>query len=448
MLILLPQIIPKYILQIIKKTHIYCLIISIILLSILVLILILIWYVRFIADTNNLVFYVFNNNFRIDYYVSTARLFILFIGLFIILSIRYPLQKHIVTKSAIEFTLFIIIGIWYMLIICSTQNFLGIYFCIEALAILLYILSATNFETENFGECTNKYFTMSVIASALILVGILLIYLIIGSLRIPEIFLYLEFFQNKWVHLEQTTFLFITFILSFLIKLGCFPGHKWVPDVYESCSLIVMIYFATIVKFAIFIIFIKIFIIFIKITFFWQPILYYLTLISILIGTIATCGQTVDIKRFIAFTSITQAGYVLIGFCFSNTILGISASITYLYIYILSILLFFIPILHIRTLIKKNINVINITDLQKIAQKDYRILIFILIALGSMSGIPPFLGFFAKLCFLDLLITESYYILFFCIIICSCISTYNYIKILTEIFARPWSKKTMKKKMN
>jgi NADH-quinone oxidoreductase subunit N len=441
--VLIPLILPRHLFKVIRMSRIYCWLIFIVFFLVLMFSIFLLCYVRFITPTSNFIVYIFNNNFRIDYYLCSARTFIIFIGFLIILAIRYPLSRHRITKNLIEFPIFIILGIWFMLAACSLQNLMGIYLCIEGLAILLYILSALNIETENFSECTNKYFTMSVLASGLLLVGILLLYLIIGSVCLPEVFLYLEFFQSQLITFEHTNFLFIIFTLSFFIKLGCFPGHQWVPDVYENCSLIIMIYFATIVKFTIFIIFIKIFIIFIQVSFVWQPLIYYFILLSIIIGTIGACGQSVDIKRFIAFTSISQAGYVLIGFCFSNSLLGLSASSIYVYIYILSMLLFFIPILHVRAVFYKKIYILNMSDLQNIAQTDLRILSFFIISLGSMSGTPPFIGFFAKICFLDLIISESFYILFFCILICSCLGTYNYIKILVEIFARPWASAPM-----
>jgi NADH:ubiquinone oxidoreductase subunit 2 (subunit N) len=168
-------------------------------------------------------------------------------------------------------------------------------------------------------------------------------------------------------------------LIGFLVKLGAAPFHIWVPDVYAGSHTIVTAFFSTIVKFILFMFFIKFYIFFNN-----NLIINIAATFSLILGTILTLRQ-LEIKRFIAYSSITHLGFLLICDFYSSYI--------YILTYIISLLLFFCVLLNIKLYGHELIYFNDLRLLKKTGQLNN---LFLIVSTLSMAGIPPLSGFFGK----------------------------------------------------
>ena len=209
-------------------------------------------------------------------------------------------------------------------------------------------------------EAGLKYFVLGALSSSFLLFGMSLIYGFTGSTNFIEIS---KSILNS-TNLENITNTFILgFILilcGFLFKLTAVPFHIWSPDVYEGAPLLVMIFFSTVPKLAIFCFFTKlIYTTFFDLYFIWQPVLITTATLTILFSSIAALYQK-KIKRFLAYSSINHVGYMLMSLG-TGTLLGVHAFFLYIFIYILTMFTFFSILISLKK--ETNKNIIYITDL-------------------------------------------------------------------------------------
>lgn len=344
-----------------------------------------------------------------SYSLSSIKIFILLISIFFIFN-----------NYKFEFTLLISSSILGMILLISSSNFLALYLALELQSLSSYLLAAYKKDSPFSTEAGLKYFILGALASGLILFGISLIYGFTGLINFEDLKLLSSFSIGS-------IFGFIFLIIGFLFKLAVVPFHSWLPDVYEGSPTKVMAFFATIPKLPLLIIFIKLS----HITFnlainYWQPLLIITSISSIIIGSLGALFQK-KIKRFFAYSTIANIGFVFMGLS-NGTIEGIESAIVYSIIYIITNLGVFTILLSIN---KDNF---SLSDLQSISKNNPLLAISFCILLFSTAGLPPLAGFLGKLEIFKATLSESLYLLVFIAIIISVISTAYYIRLIQIMY--------------
>ena len=305
-----------------------------------VYLLIEIHFITFLLLLNNLhktkiIFYesIVSNN----YTIFIKMIILICIILFLVISIE-TVEKEF--SERFEFLMLIALTTFALLILVSTNDIITFYLSIEMQSLCLYVLAAFKRSSQLSTEAGLKYFVLGAFSSSFLLFGMSLIYGFTGSTNFAEIS---KSILNS-TNLENipNTFIlgFILILCGFLFKLTAVPFHIWSPDVYEGAPLLVMIFFSTIPKLAIFCFFTKlIYTTFFDLYFIWQPILIITAALTILFSSIAALYQK-KIKRFLAYSSINHVGYMLMSLG-TGTLLGVHSFFVYIFIYILTMFTFF-----------------------------------------------------------------------------------------------------------
>lgn len=370
---------------------------------------------------------IFYNSLLIDNFTTKIKLFIIIFSI-IFYIFTYQYLKNNTNLKDFEIPILLAISIFSILILISTYDLITFYLSIEMQSLCFYILTAIQRNSRFSSEAGLKYFILSACSSSLLLFGIALIYGATGSTNFEDITKFITISQNFFSNSLKIGFLFL--LIGFLFKLTAVPFHIWSPDVYEGAPLIITIFFSTIPKFAIFILFIKLlFTIFYNLINIWQPLLIITSTLSILFGSIAALYQK-KLKRFLAYTSINHIGYMLMSIA-TGTLLGLHAFFIYIIIYIITMFSFFGLIASLKK--SNNKNLIYLTDLLHLKNVNKFNKIFFIILLFSLAGIPPLFGFFTKLYIFFSLIDAAFYYLTVFAIITSTLSTFYYLRIIKII---------------
>ncbi|WP_039758616.1 NADH-quinone oxidoreductase subunit NuoN [Bartonella queenslandensis] len=293
-----------------------------------------------------------------------------------------------------EFPVLVLLATLGMMLMISAGNMLSLYMGLELQSLALYVLAAINRNNVKSSEAGIKYFVLGALSSGLLLYGISLLYGFTGQIGFHEIALAL-----KGENLQLGVIFAIVFILAGLaFKISAVPFHMWTPDVYEGAPTPITAFFAGAPKVAAMALIIRI----IVMTFIplgrvdsvmpaWQQIVVFMALASMILGAFAAIGQN-NIKRLMAYSSISHMGYALVGLS-AGDMLGIKSVILYMTIYLGATLGAFAFILGMRT---RSGNVENIYDLSGLAKTNPFMAIVMTIQLFSLASIPPMAGFFGK----------------------------------------------------
>ncbi len=320
-----------------------------------------------------------------------------------------------------------------------SNDFFSLYLGVELQSFVLYVLCA--YKRDAFSsEAGLKYFVLGAFSSGILLFGVSLIYGFAGSTNFDDI--YSLFYPETGELAFSLGFLvgFIFFSAGFLFKLGVFPFHMWVPDVYEGSPTVVTALLAAVAKFAIAVVFMKIYVyVFFSLSFYWYRIFLTLGLFSVIFASIAALYQD-KIKRLLAYSGIAHMGYVLLSIS-SNSIEGFFAAYFYLLVYSFTGVGIFVILLSIR---KYNdyLKLKSLADFSSLFRNNPVIAITFSLFLFSLAGIPPLGGFFSKLfVFLSLVKIESY-LAAIVVIITSVVSAVYYLWIVKIIFFKDYEVKT------
>lgn len=273
-----------------------------------------------------------------------------------------------------------------IIVIIFSNNLILLYLSVEIQTFTLLILIGSNRNNIKSLEASLKYFILSSISSGFFLLG--LTYLFKTSLLL-DLNLY-NFILNNSVSFYS--FSYIILILSLFFKLGLAPFHYWIADIYEGSDLILILLLSSLCKLSIFIILLKLNNHF--------EILMILGALSIIIGTIAGFNQT-KIKRLIAYSGISNFGFIVISLSLNN-IIGIETCLLYLFIYL------FTNLFIIIILIVYNFNIEFIIELSGYLMNNKILTIALIIMIFSIAGIPPLLGFLSKFIIISTLINYNY----------------------------------------
>lgn len=318
--------------------------------------------------------------------------------------------------------LFTIIGICFLI---SSLDFISIFLSIELQSFALYVLCALYRDSENATQSGLKYFLLGGLSSAVILLGISVVYNYTGFTQFFIIHIIIITNLDNQVILG-----FVLIITGLLFKVAASPFHSWAPDVYDGCKNVVTSWISTIPKISI-LLFILIILFYFSITLLSDILLYSSTL-SLLIGTILGLSQN-RIKRLLAYSSISHVGFLLLCLCQYKED-SVEAFLFYLLQYGLTNACTFLCLLAFGySILTKKEDIDLIDDLQGQFIRNPILTFSFSICLFSIAGIPPIIGFFAKQIALYSSINEGYYFISLIAVVTSVISATYYLKIVNQI---------------
>ena len=301
--------------------------------------------------------------------------------------------------------MFALMGIFVMI---SGNNFLVIYLGLELLTLSSYALVALRRDNATATEAAMKYFVLGAMASGFLLYGLSMLYGATGSLDVNAVFKAVNSGQIK----HQVLVFGLVFIVAGLaFKLGVVPFHMWIPDVYQGAPTAVTLMIGGAPKLAAFAICFRLLVEgLLPLALDWQQMLALLAIGSLLVGNLAAIAQT-NLKRMLAYSTISQMGFVLLGLMSGvvngNTLSAANAyssSMFYVITYVLTTLATFGIIL---LLAREGFESEEITDLAGLNQRSPLFAGVMAICMFSLAGVPPLVGFYAKLAVLQALVASG-----------------------------------------
>lgn len=303
----------------------------------------------------------------------------------LIMSVGYAREEKF---DKFEFPVLVVLATLGMLLMVSASNMLTLYMGLELQSLALYVLAAFNRDSVRSTEAGLKYFVLGALSSGMMLYGISLVYGYTGHIGFAEIAQAVSGGER-----ELGLVFGLVFILAGLcFKISAVPFHMWTPDVYEGSPTPVTAFFAAAPKMAAMALILRVVgEAFAPVTHDWQQVIIFVALASMILGAFAAIGQR-NIKRLMAYSSISHMGYALVGLA-AGTEIGVRGVLIYMLIYLIMTLGTFAFILAMRT---KQGSVEGIDDLAGLSRSNPMMATAITILLFSLAGIPPLAGFFGK----------------------------------------------------
>lgn len=315
-----------------------------------------------------------------------------------------------------------------MMILVSAHSVLTIYLSIELMSLPLYAMTAIRRANSQAAEAAVKYFIIGSVVSAILLYGISLLYGATGQLDLSGI-------SNVIATQKETHFGLISFALVFIFagvgfKLAAVPFHMWVPDVYDGAPTSVTLFLSAAPKIAALgMLFRLLDIAFVHMTMQWQQIIMVMAILSIIVGNILAIAQT-NIKRMFGYSTISHMGYALLGIL-AATPAGSSAALYYMLIYaLMSVAAFGLLVL----LSNHGVEIEQIKDLNGLNKKNPWLAFLMMLTMLSMAGVPPTVGFFAKLLVLKALVDAHFMWLAVLGLIFAVIGAFYYLRVIKVMY--------------
>lgn len=334
--------------------------------------------------------------------------------------------------NLLELTILILIAILGSIIVVSSKNLLMFYLALELQAISYYILAASLRTADKSIESGIKYFFFGSLGSSILLLGISLIYGFIGSLDfivIKNYFFFSDLLSSSEIS-KMAILGFLLIILGILFKLGAGPFHGWLPDIYEGAPIPIALFFTTNSKLT----YIAFLLNFLELGFSIKTEIQYLlgfTIISSFLFGILNSTFELKIKRFLAFSSITHIGFILLGlYCYTQE----AFLWAYMYVIFYCIISWiFWGIIMNNFIVQKKQFISYLYDFANIAEKSPKFAIILILTLASLAGLPPTAGFFVKFSILYNAFATNNFILFYLGIFVSGLIVFYYLRIIKLI---------------
>ena len=334
-------------------------------------------------------------------------------------------------------SLFSLLGMFFMI---GANNFLIIYLGLELLTLSSYALVALRRDDGVASEAAMKYFVLGAMASGFLLYGLSMLYGATGSLDIGEVF---KAVSSGQIRHQVLVFGLVFVVAGLAFKLGAVPFHMWLPDVYEGAPTVVTLLVAGAPKLAAFAIIMRLLVDgLLPLAIDWQQMLAVLAVGSLLVGNLAAIAQS-NLKRMLAYSTISQVGFVLLGLMSgivngnvdANTVqAAYSASMFYIVTYVLTTLATFGVLL---LLTRSGFESENIADLAGLNQRSPFYAGVMAVCMFSFAGIPPLVGFYAKLAVLQALVSTgqtAYIVLAVFAVMMSLVGAFYYLRVVKVMY--------------
>ena len=376
-------------------------------------------------------FFLFDNLLIYDVFYLGAKLFFLILFIIFIKLLRLTLNTFYIVQPEQPFLITALLFFFLVALMSIDLNLL--YICFEAITIIIVVLIAQEY-SEFSVDAAVKYFSLNAITSGLFLFGTSIFYgytLATEFLSISEFF----FIQSLLIDCcDLTPILFAStlIIISFFIKLAIWPGSLWVFDVYAGCSIALLFLVSVVLKIVVFFIFIRVLLFaFLYLFFYWKLLLLLSAVGSLIFSAIGLSLET-KLNSFIAYSSIGQFGFMLLGFISYQNVQSLNSILLYLVSYCTAISSIFLvlPIIFGRSYGNNNIS--HFIGLYK---KSFFISFVLTVFLASLAGLPPFLGFFVKYRVLKVVVSSAFsFGLIMLILFTTTLTIYGYFRLISFIW--------------
>jgi len=369
--------------------------------------------------------FIFSDMFVDDVMADMLKLVVyVSVSAFLVYSRDYLTLRGLFSGEFFSLTLFATLG---MMVMISANHFLTLYLGLELLSLSLYAMVALQRDSAIATEAAMKYFVLGALASGFLLYGMSMVYGATGSLSITSVGN--AIYAGKANHAVLVIGLvFIVAGISF--KLGVVPFHMWVPDVYQGAPTAVTMFIGTAPKLAAFGFVMRLLADGLGgMASDWQGMLVMLAVLSMAVGNLAAIAQT-NIKRMLAYSTISHMGFMLLGILSANQN-GYSSAMFYVMVYVLMSLGTFGMVL---LLSRKGFEADKLDDFKGLNRRNPWYAFIMLLLMFSMAGVPPTVGFYAKLSVLQAVLGAGYVWLAVVAVLLSLIGAFYYLRIVKLMY--------------
>jgi NADH-quinone oxidoreductase subunit N len=383
--------------------------------------------------TGGRIAHTFNNMFVADLMGHALKL-----GAYIALSVTLVYSRGYLVDRGLwkgEFFALVLFALMGMMVMISANHFLTLYLGLELLSLSLYALVALNRDSALSTEAAMKYFVLGALASGLLLYGMSMIYGATGTLDISAV--------AKAIATANPNKTVLTFGLVFLVsgmafKLGVVPFHMWIPDVYHGAPTAMTLLIGGAPKLAAFAMAMRLLVNgLLDLAVDWQQMLVILSVLSMAVGNLAAIAQT-NIKRMLAYSTISHMGFMLLGLLAGvvngnllNAVDAYSAAMFYVVVYVLTTLGTFGMVM---LLSRAGFEAENLDDFKGLNVRSPWYAFIMLLLMFSLAGVPPTVGFYAKLSVLQPLLAAEMTWLAVVAVLFSLIGAFYYLRIVKLMY--------------
>ena len=346
------------------------------------------------------------------------------VSLMLFYSRGYLAARGLFRGETFVLTLFTLLG---MMVMISANSFLTLYLGLELQALSLYAMVAMHRTSNDATEAAMKYFVLGALASGMMLYGMSMIYGATGSLDINQIAQAVVTGRSN-----RTLLIFgLVFVVSGIaFKLGAAPYHMWVPDVYHGAPTAVTLLIGTAPKLAAFAFMLRLLAVALAgLEFDWQGMLMVLSLLSMILGNVIAIAQT-NIKRMLAYSTIANMGFMLMGFL-TASLNGYSAAMFYMVAYVLTSLCSFGVVM---LLSREGFEADQIDDFRGLNRRSPWWALIMLLVMFSLAGVPPTVGFYAKFSVLQAAVEAGFTWLAVVAVLASLVGAFYYLRIVKLMY--------------
>ncbi len=372
--------------------------------------------------------YSFNDSYIVDHLsLFFICIFTISSALAILLSVEYNEREGIRAGEYYALILFCTVG---MILLASSTDMIMIFLGIEIVSICLYVLAGIRRDNLRSNEAALKYFLLGAFATGFLLYGMTMVY---GSTGHTNLFKIAEVVQNQSAQSNPLLLMgLVLLIIGFGFKIASVPFHMWAPDVYQGAPTPITAFMAVGPKAAAFAAFFRVFAeTFPEMAPSWEILLSTIAVLSMFFGNLGAIMQT-NIKRMLAFSSISHAGYILIAVIAKNS-LGASSLLFYMLAYAFTTFGIFGIIILLGRKGEENLEIENYSGL---AFRHPILALSMTVFLLSLGGLPPFAGFIAKFYIFSAAIQEGLVTLVIIAVLNSAISFYYYLKVVVFMYMK------------
>ena len=367
----------------------------------------------------------FNESFVRDSFADVLKLFIIVVSLGVFLFSKEYLNQNDFFNG--EFFILGLFGVLGMFVMVSAYNFITLFVGLEIMSLAMYAMIAMQRDSAKATEAAIKYFVLGALATGLLLYGLSMIYGATGTLTIPHV---AEVIASGKADSVVLAFGVVFIVIGLGFKLGAVPFHMWVPDVYHGAPTAVTLFIGAAPKIAAFAIVYRLLVDALPgLVADWQELLIIMSVLSMVVGTVIALAQT-NFKRLLAYSGIAHIGFLLLGFI-AATPEGYSSAMFYVLVYALTSVAAFGMII---ALARTGQEFDEIKDFKGLNQRNPWLAVMMLIVMFSMAGIPPFIGFYAKIVVLEEVISAGFVWLAIIGVVTAVMGAFYYLRVVKVMY--------------
>ena len=367
----------------------------------------------------------FDGSFVRDSFADIMKLATILVSVGIFLFSReYLLQQKFYSGEFFVLGLFGVLGMFVMI---SAHNMITMYIGLEIMSLAMYAMIALRKDSAQAVEAAMKYFVLGALATGMLLYGFSMIYGATGSITFPVM---AEVIAAGNVDKTVLSFGVVFVVIGLAFKLGAVPFHMWVPDVYHGSPSAVTLYLGTAPKIAGFAMLYRLLEEALPgLVSDWQQLIIALSILSLAVGSIVAIAQD-NLKRMLAYSGIGHIGFLLLGVIAASPE-GYSASMFYIMVYAVTGVAGFGMIV---VLSRAGDEFDRVADFAGLNARNPWLALMMLIVMFSMAGIPPFIGFWAKIIVIEEVVNAGFTWIAVIAVITAVISAFYYLKVVKAMY--------------